>query len=327
MIAAPPFHDCYLSVVSTRLDTLRAYWARSSEDAERPLAHQQASGKPIAELGGALCRVDSDGVVSTVEHWMAAGMAWSGDALLVTSPWSVSEVSRDLDCKVNDIWDLPVLNAVHWVAPSKAGWLLACSGLDLIVEVDRSGSVVWQWWAIDHGLHTDPMGRRRMIDRSADHRGVDYGTMAQTTHVNSVLETADGAVLATLFHQGWLIRIDRTTGDYERVLDGLSHPHAVRRTPDDGVSLVDTGTGRLLIAKPGTYSAFQTAVEADTDWLQDGSYDATRRRWLLVDGRRSRILCYRTDEYDNLHGEPAIWQLSDRWRPYGAIGAHVGGFT
>lgn len=325
MIVAPAFRDCYISVVSTRLDTLRTYWARSSEDAERPLALQRAGGKPIAELGGTLCRVDADGAVSTNDMWMAAGMTWNGAALLVTSPWAVAEVSDDLRRRSDDIWDIPLLNAVHWVAPSKAGWLLACSGLDLIIEVDRSGVVVWQWWAIDHGMHTDPIGRHRTIDRDADHRGVDYGTMAQTTHVNSVLETSDGSILATLFHQGWLIRIDRTTGDYERVVDGLVHPHAVRPTPDGGVSFVDTGTGRVLIARSGHDGGFEVAITADTDWLQDGSYDGARQRWLLVDGRRSRILSYQADDYNTPDTEPAIWQLSDRWRPYSAIGARPGG--
>ena len=52
----------------------------------------------------------------------------------------------------------------------------------------ESGEVLWQWWAFDHGFEQTPTGEPRFIDKTADYRGVKFGTLAQTTHVNSVSE-------------------------------------------------------------------------------------------------------------------------------------------
>ena len=84
-------------------------------------------------------------------------------------------------------------------------------------------------------------------DLKGDYRGTMFGTLAQTTHVNSVAELADGSVLASLFHQGMIIRIDREDGSWQPVLEGLDHPHSVRILADDYFTVADTGRGRGLM--------------------------------------------------------------------------------
>lgn len=319
MTAASPFRNCLISIVSTELDTLRSYWKQGGADSDRPLAERTAAGKPIHQLGGAICKIDRDGDLTVAKTWMPASMAPDGRDVLVTSPWAVSRRSPDLSLIDDLAIDSGLLNAVHWISPSRHGWLLASSGLDLIFEIQADGDITWEWWATEHGFVHDPRGRRRHVTRDKDHRGIDYGTLAQTTHVNSVAELGSDYVLATLFHQGTVIRIQRSTGDWNVILGDLIHPHAVRQMPDGRFSVVDTGRGRVLIIDPSGGREPEMVIAADTDWLQDAAFDPADRRWLLVDGRHSRLLGYSLDDALRPVGGPAILDLDPNWRPYGVL--------
>jgi hypothetical protein len=308
-----------VSAVSTNLPELRAHWRQASSNRDRPLQILGGTSKPAVDLGGALLRTGSARVVTMA---MPAAMERDGDSLLVTSPWAVHRLSATLDIVDSLVWDLPVLNAVHWLARSEAGWLVVCSGLDLIIEVDALGRIAWEWWAIDHGYETDPLGRRRTIDRTIDHRGIDYGTISSTTHVNSACELPDGSIAATLFHRGELVRIARN-GSIETLLAGLDHPHAVRRLADGRLSLVDTGNGRVLLvdpeAEPGP--AFEVrGIPGVGRWLQDARWEEPPGQWVLVDGEGSRTMCIpgRTPEAVCV-ADATVEQHQVDWRLYGAL--------
>ena len=104
----------------------------------------------------------------------------------------------------------------------------------------------------------------------ADQRVQKYGTLKQTTHVNSVAELPDGRVLATLFHQGTVIAIDRATGSWQTLLGGLDHPHAVRVLDEEHITVADTAHGKaLLISLKGG----QARVEVEVDGLEETCCD------------------------------------------------------
>src|SRR5207247_659860 len=107
---------------------------------------------------------------------------------------------------------------------------------------------LWSWWATEQGLDVTPRGRQRVLDRTVDYRGVEFGTLAQTTHVNAAIELPDGQMLASLFHQGMLVAIDRESGRWRPVLEGLRHPHALHLLDDHHVTLADSGRGLALLA-------------------------------------------------------------------------------
>lgn len=165
----------------------------------------------------------------------------------------------------------PAFNDCHGIVRSSRGLLVACTGSDGIVEVDLDGNTIWQWWAPEHGFATAPSGHVRESGRGTDHRGVQYHTRYQTTHLNSVAFADDDErfVLTTLFHQGMLLRIDRAAPERapEVLIDGLARPHAIRRIPG-GWSLANSWAQELLLLD----ERFQVVhrYTGDGGWLQDG---------------------------------------------------------
>ena len=107
--------------------------------------------------------------------------------VFITAFGSIHEVDADLNTIKRDVVNSPLFNALHSISRTQRGYLVASTGLDLLLEFNRAGEILWSWWATDHGFEVTPAGRRRELDKSADHRTIQYGTLTQTTHVNSAL--------------------------------------------------------------------------------------------------------------------------------------------
>ena len=56
----------------------------------------------------------------------------------------------------------------------------------------------------------------------------------------------------------------------------------------------------------------ETEVQADTTWLQDSFYDYQHDRWLLVDGKNSRVILS-SGAADH---KARVLDLDPEWRPY-----------
>ena len=279
-----------LSCISTKHSVLKQHWNRASEHVQCPLTVIGSHEKPKEDTGGLLCLVENMGCSQkTVELKMAAGMVTSEKGVFVTSFAGVHEFDTDQGIIRRNVVSLPLFNALHSISRTRRGYLVASTGLDLLVEFNRDGQVLWSWWATDHGFDLTPTGFRRVIDKSADHRTLRYGTLQQTTHVNSAAELPDGRFLATLFHQGMVIVIDRETGEWQPVLEDLDHPHAVRVIDEEHFTVADTIRGRALLAKINGKKRVEEEIETGTSWLQDCRYDANFNCWVLVDGKNSRI--------------------------------------
>src|SRR5258708_20928988 len=220
-----------VSCISTRHSVLKDHWTKSGQESktECPLTVLGSYEKPKEDLGGGVCLIEDMGCSQkTVELSMAAGMVASEKGVFVTSFGSVHELDADLGKVRQHVVSSPLFNALHSISRTQHGYLVASTGLDLLLEFNRDGEILWEWWATDHGFELTPAGRPRVLDKAADHRTIMYGTLSQTTHVNSAAELPDGRILASLFHQGTVIVIDRATGAWQPVLEGLDHPHAVR---------------------------------------------------------------------------------------------------
>jgi hypothetical protein len=292
-----------LSCISTHHSALKKHWSKTAsnegskakqrEEISCPLTMIGSYKKPDGDLGGQLCLLDRQGNCQrTLNLSLAAGMVGTDGGVLVTAFNSIhlfdpERVSLDLD-----VISLPVFNALHSISRTRHGYLVASTGLDLLVEFDREGNLLWQWWATDHEFDRTLAGEVRSLDKEADHRLIKYGTLEQTTHVNSVIEWSDGRVLATLFHQGTVIAIDRESGKWQTVLAGLDHPHALRVVDEHHFTVADTihGWGLLARLEHGEQTAFiEEVVDAGTTWLQDCSYHPQHDTWILVDGKASRV--------------------------------------
>lgn len=280
-----------LSCISTRHSVLKHHWKESSQQVQCPLTVLGSYQKPQQDLGGLLCLIEDLGSSQkTLELKMAAGMVASDKGVLVTSFGSVHEVDANLGIIRQNVVSSPLFNALHSISRTRRGYLVASTGLDLLLEFNRDGKILWNWWATDHGFELTPNGRPRVIDKSADHRTIQYGTLSQTTHVNSAVELSDGRFLASLFHQGMVVAIDRETGEWQPVLEGLDHPHAVRVLDEEHFTVADTVHGRALLVrlKEGK-GHIEEEIAIGTNWLQDCSYDDQHNCWVLVDGKNSRV--------------------------------------
>jgi len=294
---------------------LKQHWDQSNQKTECPVTALGSMQKPKEDQGGLLCSLDGHGHAETsLALTMPAGMVRSADGVLVASLFGIQEVSLDLSRVEYDAVSLPMFNMLHSLSRTKRGYLVASTGLDAVLEFTREGELLWSWWATDHGFDHTPTGELRVVDKERDHRGVKYGTLAQTTHVNSVSELPDGTILASLFHQGMIIAIDRASGDWRPVLEGLDHPHSIRVLAQDYITVADTGRGRALMVRindgKGTIEA---EVSADTTWLQDCAYDYRHDHWILVDGKNSRVSLR-----SGAAGDKALrrFDLNPEWRLY-----------
>ncbi len=308
-----------LSCISTRHSTLKKHWQDTGQKTACPLTTLGSYEKPKEDLGGLLCTIDDLGCQQrSVDLSMAAGMVASDHGVLVTTFNSIHEFDPQRQVLRKDVISLPFFNALHSISRTRNGYLVASTGLDMLAEFDEKGETLWSWWATDHGFTTTPAGEAREIDKTLDYRSVKFGTLKQTTHVNSAAELPDGRILATLFHQGTVIAIDRDSGDWETVLEGLDHPHSVRVLDQDRFTVADTVHGRAVIAqlgRPGRQARIEEEVDAGTNWLQDCSYHYEYNAWVLVDGQNSRIVLRRGPSGRKTIGS---FELDSEWRLYEA---------
>jgi hypothetical protein len=308
-----------LSSISTKHSTLKKHWSETGQATQCPLTVLGSLEKPKEDTGGLLCLIDDFGFSQkTVDLKMAAGMVDTENGVLITTFGSIHEADADLGTLRRDVVSSPLFNALHSISRTERGYLVASTGLDLLLEFNRKGDILWSWWATDHGFEFTPTGSRRELDKSADYRDVQFGTLAQTTHINSAAELPDGRVLASLFHQGMVIAIDRASGDWQPVLEGLDHPHAVRILDKSHFTVADTVHGKALLVRIDEQSGrgiVEQSIDAGTSWLQDCRYDAEYNSWILVDGKNSRLILR-----GSRSGDKSIAQidLDPEWRLYEA---------
>jgi hypothetical protein len=308
-----------LSCISTKHSVLKQHWTNTSQEtpAACPLTVLGSYEKPKEDPGGLLCLIEDMGCSQqTIGLHMAAGMVASEKGVFVTSFGSVHEVDADLSSLHENVVSSPLFNALHSISRTRQGYLVASTGLDLLLEFNRSGEALWSWWATDHGFELTPSGRPRVVDKTADHRTIKYGTLSQTTHVNAAAELPDGRILASLFHQGMVIVIERETGAWQPVLEGLDHPHAVRVLDEEHFTVADTVHGKALLARVNKAGGrVEEEIDAGTNWLQDCHYDGTYNCWILVDGKNSRVSLRRGRSGDKTCSQ---FDFDPEWRLYEA---------
>ena len=311
-----------LSCISTKHSVLKKHWTdtkqEQGEDVSCPLTVLGSRQKPKEDLGGLLCLIGDMGVSRKIfDVNMAAGMVNSERGVLVTSFGGVHEIDTTTGEVHRDVVSLPLFNALHSISRTKRGYLVASTGIDLLVEFNREGEVLWTWWATDHSFNATPTGEVRLLDKTADHRVEKYGTLGQTTHVNSAAELSSDTILATLFHQGMVVAIDRATGNWKPVIEGLDHPHSVRILDEQHFTVADTVNGRALLVRLDKQGRghIESQVDAGTNWLQDCHYSSEHNCWILVDGKNSRVVLR-----DGSSGEKTLAQFNcdPEWRLYEA---------
>jgi hypothetical protein len=164
--------------------------------------------------------------------------------------------------------------------------LVASTGIDAILEIDphHPREQRWDWLATEHGYTTTPSGKQRTIDRSANYMERKSVTPDHTTHLNTAVHDGDG-VLATLFHQGTIVRIDYTTGAVATLYEGLTCPHHIKHH-GDGYLVADS--------RADTFHLFdarfekQTTISGEYNWIQD--VEPWGDRFIVADSNNERLV-------------------------------------
>ena len=207
----------------------------------------------------------------------------------------------------------PYFNDLHGITRTKRGFLVPCSGTDVIVEVDLDGNLLYEWWAAEHGYTMTPSGRERPSGRGQEHRDQAYHTRFHATHMNeAVFRDADERyILALLFHQGQMIQIDRSLPEAEQqaevVLDGLARPHGLKRTPT-GWLLANT-LGKELVVLDDDLQVVER-IPYDGGWIQDCTRLSTGRILINdVDGKLIVELAGPPWEIVSTTRFPMLWRM------------------
>jgi hypothetical protein len=193
-------------------------------------------------------------------------------------------------------WSHPLLNDVHSLVATETGLLLTSTGIDAILEFSLTGRLAWSWLASEHGFDRTPLGEPAVRRCDIDYRSTDIPTLLQSTHVNSAQLTASGTILATLFHQGWVVEIERS-GAWNVVVEDLKQPHWIRHA-SFGWCIADT-LGRRLVLLNGRAEIIGE-IPVRSSWVADAVFLHETQTFLVLEldgpsivevNRRGDIIC------------------------------------
>lgn len=257
--------------LTTRYDLMKKHWEKHAALNKRGVPGTNvAIGRDI-DLGGVMIDIDwQTKDVQKTSLSCPSGVAMRNALLAVASMRQNEIYLIDGEGIIVKTISHPYLSDIHSIAFTGANTLLVAStGLDAIIELDMDGALVWSWVAMDHGYEKDSYGNKRSLRlKGIDHRHMDYPALFQTTHINSVIPHPDkhDVVLATLFYQGEVVEIDKSTGSVSVVFSGLSNPHSIKKI-DAGYIVSNTKKGEVIFLD-GLYRETRR-IATGSAWLQD----------------------------------------------------------
>lgn len=270
---------------------MRKHWEGHSALKQKGISGTDKEIGREVDLGGLLIEVDWD-TKRRLKEWKLScpsGILQWGDVIAVASMRQNEIYLFNKNGHLLHTLSHPILNTPHSMAVTRNDTLLVAStGVDGILEFTRKGECIWKWFAFEHGYELDQYGRKRVLNTqgNTEHRNIDYPTLYQTTHVNSIIQhqSEDNIILATLFHQGAIIAVDKKTGVPTTLVAGLDNPHSIR-TCGDGYVASDTKKGRIVLLNENLKE--RGSFQVGSNWLQDAV--------VLSSGN---FLAVRSDEHD-----------------------------
>ena len=205
------------------------------------------------------------------------------------------------------------LHSIHLVEDQTI--LVTSTGIDAIIETNLQGETLNDWYATEHDYTLTPKGEQRNVSRDINHQHFIYPTLNQTTHINSAIILDEQHFLATLFHQGLLVRIDRRSGKSKILLSSLKCPHGIKRfksVTENEIEwmLCNTKRNEILFLN-NSFTIVRKMSFEDVNWLQDVS-QIQNGHIIIADANNSRII-----EIDPvLNTVTSEFSYSSDWRIY-----------
>lgn len=275
---------------------------------------------------------DSGNVVYSCTLDSPAGFAAAPDRLFVNSMHGNRVICIDQKLQVIDIFATRMMNDLHSLVLSSAGLLITSSGTDAILELSLDGEGVWQWLAAEHGYGPAPNRHRQILNGQIDYRLVHSDTAMQSTHCNSALECrVDGqdAIVATFFHQGTVVAIDRASGDARVLVQGMHNPHSIRRRPGGWVVSDSRACAVVLLDED---FGIEAIIEDDFNWVQD-ALPVGDSELLIADANHSSLIFWdlKRNREDRRLTFPTEWKIYQveiccpEWEARFRTAAEIGG--
>lgn len=256
-----------ISFHGTRMSTVRSLWKEGQSTATARMGSEPYAGGTFVVYDW-----DQDQVTWQIDVDGASGFCWRQELLYINMVRVSETLAVDGHGRERKRFSHRFLNNVHTLVPTRRGFLLTSTGTDSIVEVDQDGAMLYEWCALDHGYHLLKNHERRVLDRAVDQRYVVYPTTSShATHVNAAFyrDPEESCILATLFHQGTVIAIDRASGAATTVFAGLSAPHDLRPFPGGGWIVSDTGNNQTLLLSEDWQ--VRRRIVLGFDWVQSSA--------------------------------------------------------
>jgi hypothetical protein len=273
--------DCRLLLVgfgATNPDAiakLEALWAKKSSNKNWRIGRSEEDTLAIKaeEFGGAITLVDLDNstVLADIYASVPVGLAFDDkrEQLYVSSEFNVRCFRKGMFIKeLNN----NLFNCVQIIKQSRYSDSLyvVCTGVDAIVQINPNfpEKKLFTWLATENGYPFDADGNKRIINPDKSYQFLDVGgTRRHTTHVNCVEELDKDTLLATLFHQGELIKINKKTLETTVVINGLRSPHGIHKIKDGYIVSNTRGNNVLLLDKD--LNVTKTIEHNDFNWVHD----------------------------------------------------------
>ena len=284
-----------ITFLSTNFRKLKEFWI-AHKSSEKGSLFYGTDVSPNFDLGGAVILLEwkTKKVLKYLKLNTPAGI----DIDLTSKKIFISINGTDiliLNDKLNPIRSIsnPFLNDIHSISLTNKGILVSSTGIDALIEIDLKGNMLFDWFAVEHGYKKDPKGRERMIPKNIDHRAISYPTMRHTTHLNSALyigktKLYKETIICTLFHQGEVIAIDRSTKNFSTVIKGLKKPHSLDRIAFDLLMLSNTANNEIIIFNRDFEIKKRVKIR-DAEWIQD-AICLSNGNFLVADANHNRIL-------------------------------------
>lgn len=277
------------------LSKLKEQWSKRTSDHGRVLGRSmnQITKTNPQEMGGSIVVVDPShfekGFLAEIDVPLAFGMCFDEkSSSLIVAGGNV--LNRIKNGKIYERHSHNLYNDIHGLSRSSAGTIcVASTGTDALLEVAITNldKVYWDWLATENGYPVTGAGQIRTINREINYGEVLTSTPEHTTHINGSLVYSD-RVLATLFHQGELIEIDKNTKKSKILLSGLKSPHNIRLR-NGGYSLCDTRANRVLLLD-GNFKIQHIISSPEYDWVQDAIEIPSLNGYVIADSNNGRLL-------------------------------------
>ena len=278
---------------SEKLKRLEEQWAKRDKEHKTYLGRSTRQLKEInpEEFGGEVLLVDpynlKKGFIKRFQCHLATGLMYVKEkkCLFVGSFGTIKKIING--SIVGEIKN-NLFNDVHFIDSFKDSYLLVSStGTDSLIEIDlNKDTKTWDWLGTENGYSTSPSGKIIKIDRKKDYRKIDTITPEHTTHINSAIYiNGKEEILATLFHQGELILINKNVPGCKILLSGLKCPHHIRKTKA-GYILSNTLEGEVIFLDK-KFNIIKK-MRGEFNWLQD-AIELNDNSLLVIDSNNYRI--------------------------------------